>query len=112
MNRLEKTFMRLCERFHLNPSGWIPFVKVPGGIYQMATTYSKDPVENGREVPVPFFTAYELAWLWCHERREQRLRQRRGFFENLFGFAHEVSMGIYDDLDWKPVEVTGPGEES
>jgi hypothetical protein len=117
--RVERWLDRFTHRWELNPSGWIPRIKVPKGIYQQGTSYSgaddmfdeNDDLGPGTPAYLPFFSFYELAWTWCWERRKEQDGPEAnitdgGFWEEFWSFLHDVSMGIYDTTNWRPTDVS------
>lgn len=99
--------MRACERFSLNPSGWLPRIK-PTGLYEMGTRYSEDhfanggTLDNGEQVPIECFSIYGAFWTICYNNRQGTERKPSGW-ERLWSFLSDVDMGIFDTTNWTPV---------
>lgn len=113
---MSRLLMTLAERFQLNPSGWMPALPVPKGIYQQAHAWNgsgaepqfSEVTEHGERVVAPYFSTYELVWHYLHLRRKARKGEdaRDGWVASMAGFLHEVSLGIYDTTNWIEVGET------
>jgi len=109
-NRYERAFMRLTERFQLNPSDWLPTVK-PDGVYEMGRSF--DPAEGlfdeegnlreGRPVPIESFSIWGVFWTICFNRRK-KTGHAPSRWEELWSFLSDVTLGVYDTTNWVPVE--------
>lgn len=119
-HRYERVFMRTCERFRLNPSGWIPHPKAEG-LYEIGVSYDSaedmlgedGTLKPGTPVPVPCFSLYSAFETVCRERAKTRLGlsdddswvgKRLGFWYEFWGFLSEMDMGVYDTTNWVEVE--------
>lgn len=114
----ERRFMRLCERFKLNPSGWIPHIKAEG-VYEMGTSYeSADEMldedcnlREGTPVPIPCSSIYGVFWNICFERRKNQAKlgmrpeelPEPTIWEKLWSFLSDVDTGVYDTA-WMSIE--------
>lgn len=122
MNKFERAFDRLCTKYQLNPSGWLPHIK-PDGLYEMGTSYP-DPesmitesgeLGKGVEVPIECFSIYNAFWTICYTRRKNRLGEAfdwkldKSKWESLWSFLSDVDLGIYDTTNWIPVGETEDG---
>lgn len=124
MNKFEKRFMQVCERFKLNPSNWLPHIK-PDGLYEMGTSYDSAEamvdddgnLRMGKEVAIECFSLYNAFWLICYTRRTRGTEGRRSAYvepyyikkskwEALWSFLSDVDMGIYDTTNWAAVGET------
>lgn len=120
--RYERLFMRITERFQLNPSGWIPHL-TPLGLYEIG--YSLETVREAFDkdgkwrwmdatpVHIPCHSIYSAFETICRERARKRLNlkddeswvgKKLGFWYELWGFLSEVEMGIFDTTNWIPVD--------
>lgn len=105
MNKFDRAFMGLTERFRLNPSNWIPHIK-PDGVYEMGTTFnSADEFLNGvgAKVPIESFSIYNVFWNICYNRRKGT-DKKPGAWEKLWSFLSDVDIGVYDTTNWQPVD--------
>lgn len=103
MNKFENNFMRVCERFNLNPSNWLPHIK-PDGIYEMGTSYEnvEEFPDGGTSVPIECFSIYGVFWNICYTRRKDT-DKKAGRWEGLWSFLSDVDLGIYDTTNWVPM---------
>jgi hypothetical protein len=111
VNKFERTFDSVCNRFQLNPGNWLPHIK-PDGIYEMGTSYDgaesmldeDGNLREGTKVPIECFSIYGAFWTICYSRRQQSGRERSSRWEKLWSFLSDVDMGVYDTTNWVPVE--------
>lgn len=111
MNKLERAFNRVCMRFNLNPSNWLPHIK-PDGVYEMGSTYTGADLaadffnpDAWQKVPIESFSLYNTFWLICFTRRE-KAGTPKSKWESMWSFLSDVDMGVYDTTNWVPVEPT------
>lgn len=110
MNTFERGFDRLCNRFKLNPSDWLPTIK-PDGIYEMGASYEDGEsmfdddgnMREGTPVPIECFSIYSVFWNICYNRRQKSGRERRSRPEALWSFLSDVTIGVFDTTNWVPV---------
>lgn len=121
MNKYERAFDRVCNRFKLNPSNWLPHIK-PDGLYEIGTSFPNAAAfEEGKGNPVyiPAFSIYNAFWVICYTRRRDRWNNavpRSAYFEpqtipgrweSLWSFLSDVDLGVYDTTKWVPVHSDG-----
>lgn len=113
MNKFERGFNRVCNRFNLNPSDWIPHIK-PDGLYEMGTSYGDGEsmfdadgnMAEGTKVPIECFSIYNAFWTICYNRRERSGTEQRSRWESFWSFLSDVNLGVYDTTNWVAVGET------
>lgn len=85
-----ETFDRLCNRFHLRPSSWLPRLPKPEGVYRKVIRYEKDT--RTEEYSDFWWSGYDFLFHLVNEKKHPRLYA-------VVGQLYETAVGVYDWVD-------------
>lgn len=102
--RIFETPVRICTRFKLQPSGWLPRLPKPKGVYRKMIAYGS---EGKREEIFDdhWWSGYDFLFHLVDEETHPRLYA-------VVGQLYEIAAGVYDYIDWSKMMTREEAEAS